>query len=96
MIAWEGDATAWTAGAATTAPSIVVRQIVEPTPNTRPWYSPSACWWMAVVITTSANPFATPKAASRPSAARALPDQAKARKRQPMAPSPGASHLAST
>src|SRR5919108_6202850 len=96
VIACAGDATACTAGAATTAPSIVVRQIVEPTPKTRPWYSPSACWWIAVVITTSANPFATPKAPRRERATSALPDQAKATKRQPIAPRPGASHLAST
>ena len=37
VIACAGDATASTAGAKATAPSIVVRQIVEPTPNTRPW-----------------------------------------------------------
>jgi hypothetical protein len=37
VIASAGDAAALMRGAATTAPSIVVRQIVEPTPKTRPW-----------------------------------------------------------
>src|SRR5207237_829457 len=81
-----GEAPACPGGAATTAPRMVVRQSVEPTPKARPWYSRSACWWIDVVITTSVKPFATPKAASRASAASALPDQAKARKRQPIAP----------
>jgi len=43
VIACAGDAIASTAGARATAPSIVVRQIVEPTPNTLPWYAASAC-----------------------------------------------------
>ena len=36
VIAFAGEATAFTTGASATAPSMVVRQIVEPTPNTRP------------------------------------------------------------
>ena len=76
-------------------PSIVVRQIVEPTPKTRPWYAPSACWWIAVIITTSVNPLATPKATRRRIAATAPPDQANAKKSAPIAASPAPSQRGS-
>src|SRR5207253_389484 len=47
---------------------------------------------MAVIITTSVNPFATPKAVRKRRALTTLPDQAKAKKRQPIAACPTAIH----
>ena len=78
MIACGGEAIALTTGASATAPSIDVRQIVEATPKTLPWYAPSASWWIAVIITTSETPFATPNAARIDERESAVPDHANA------------------